>query len=276
MNSSRKADWTLPSVVYLYDEPSSPSLRIGDIEEFLKEKIPDLDVRMRKEFLSFHSHDLDELAKNLAYSKVKGIADIQEEPEPLPLEVEFEKRQLMEPHKRLIGILYDGFHLQRAFREVLPAKELRTDIAHVVFTNRIICTYEKGEGRYHARVILCGYPSLISTSGLVEAPARPREFYAIKQKYAAMGSEAPIDELKAALKGKFIDYDDENLTQVMKGYALQSIFYHATGEPFCEDKNCVLFNAHWQEEVINAQIVSGQLCSLHEEMLSEMARSQKE
>ncbi|MFQ5884455.1 MAG: DUF6775 family putative metallopeptidase [Thermoplasmata archaeon] len=273
MSSSRKADWTLPSVVYLYDEPSSPSLRIGEIEDFLKEKIIDLDVRMRKEFLSFHSRDLDVLAERLASTKVRGMEGPKEEAEPLYGEVQFEKRILREPHRRIAGILYDGFRLQRIFRELLPEKELHTDFTHVVFTNRIFCTYEKGDARYHARVIMCGYPSLISTSGLVEAPAKPKEFYVVKQKYAAMGAEPPIEELKESLKGRFIDHGDENITQALKGYVLQSIFYHATGEPFCKDRNCILFNAHWQEEVINAQIVSGQLCSVHERMLSELARS---
>ncbi|TET89320.1 MAG: hypothetical protein E3J35_10545 [Methanomassiliicoccales archaeon] len=275
MSSSRKADRTLPSVVYLYDEPSTPSLRIGEIEDFLKEKIPDLDVRMRKDFLSFHSRDLDKLAEKLAATKVRGMEGLKEEAEPLYGEVQFEKRMLREPHRRIMGMLYDGFRLQQAFRELLPEKELRTDFAHVVFTNRIFCTYEKGDARYHARVIMCGYPSLISTSGLVEAPAKPKEFYVIKQKYAAVGAEPPVEELKESIKGRFIDHGDENITQALKGYVLQSLFYHATGEPFCKDRNCILFNAHWQEEVINAQIVSGRLCSVHGEMLREMVGSQK-
>jgi hypothetical protein len=276
MKFSRKADWILPSVVYLYDEPSSPNFRIGEIADFLKEKIPDFDVRTRKEFFSFHSHDVEGLAKKLASAKVTGIEGLQEETEPLYGEIEFEKKMLREPHRRLLGMLYDGFRMQSVFREVIPEKELHADLAHIALTNRILCTHEKGDNRFHARVIMCGYPSLISTSGLVEAPAKPREFYLMKQKFAATGSDPPIEELKEAFKGKFIDYDDENVTQALKGYALQSVFYHATGEPFCEDKNCVLFNAHWQEEVINAQIVSGQLCSVHQEMLTKMAGERKD
>ncbi|UCD92295.1 MAG: hypothetical protein JSV43_08800 [Methanobacteriota archaeon] len=273
MNSSRKADRTLPSVVYFYDEPSTPSFRIGEIADSLKQKIPDLDVRMRKEFFSFHSHDLDELAKNLASTKVRGMDELKEESEPLYGEIQFEKRALNEPLRRIMGILYDGFRFQKVLRDLIPKKEMHTGCAHIIFTNRLFCTYEKGDGRYHARVIMCGYPSVISTSGLVEAPAKPKEFYVMKQKYAAMGSEPPIDELKETIKGRFIDYDDENLTQALRGYALQALFYHATGDPFCKDNNCVLFNSHWQEDVINAQIVSGQLCFVHEEMLKEMVGS---
>jgi hypothetical protein len=276
MNFSTRNDFIIPSVVYLYDEPSSPSFRIGEIADFLKEKLPNVDVMARKEFFSFHSYDIEELSKELASAKIRGIEGSQEEIEPLYGEIQFEKRILQEPHKRLMGILYDGYRLQRVLRKMLPEKESCTDVAHIAFTNRIFCTYEKGDNRFHARVIMCGFPSIITTSGLVEAPAKPREYYLMKQKYAATDSEPPIEELKAAFEGRYIDYDDENTTQALKGYVLQSIFYHATGEPFCEEKDCVLFNAHWQEEVLNAQIVSGRLCELHEKLLSELAKGRRE
>ncbi|MCK5291491.1 MAG: hypothetical protein KAR39_05705 [Thermoplasmata archaeon] len=276
MNSSTRNDHILPSIVYVYDEPSSPSFKIGEIADFLKEKLPNVDVMTRKEFFSFHTHDLGELAKELASAKVRGIEGLQVKEEPLYGEVQYEKRILQEPHRRTMGILYDGYKMLRVLREVLPENEATTDTAHIAFTNRIICTYEKGDNRFHARVIMCGFPSLISTSGLIEAPAKPREYYLMKQKYAAMDSEPPAQELKAAFEGRFIDYDDENMTQALKGYTLQSIFYHTTGEPFCEDKDCMLFNAHWQEEVLNAQIVSGQLCERHGKMLEEMVNGRRE
>lgn len=275
MSSSRRTNLVLPSVVYLYDEPSSPTFRIGEIADYLKEMLPNIDIMMRNEFFSFHSQDLDALAKELASSKIRGIEGVQEELEPLHGETQFEKRILAEPHRRMMGILYDGFRLQRVLRRVLPENEANLEIAHIAFTNRLFCTYEKGDNRYHARVIMCGYPSLISTTGVIEAPAKPKEFYAIKQKYHVLGTEPPVEELKATFEGRFIDYDDENLTQALKGYALQAIFYHSTGEPFCENNNCVLFNAHWQEEVINAQILSGQLCERHKGILEQLARGQQ-
>jgi hypothetical protein len=276
MNSSIRNDFRLPSVVYLYDEPSSASFRIGEIADFLKGMLPDVDVMTRKEFFSYHSTDIEGLARDMASAKVRGIADLQVEEEPLYGEVQYEKRIMQEPQRKMMGILYDGYKILRVYRGILQANEATMDIAHIAFTNRIICTYEKGDNRFHARVIMCGFPSLISTSGLVEAPARPREYYLMKQKYAATDSEPPLEELKAAFEGRFIDYDDENMTQALKGYVMQSIFYHTTGEPFCEDKNCMLFNAHWQEEVLNAQIVSGQLCERHEQMLEDMPTGRTE
>jgi hypothetical protein len=51
---------------------------------------------------------------------------------------------------------------------------------------------------------------------------------------------------------------------VLKGYVLQAVFYQATGEAFCDDPDCRLFNAHWQEEVLRAQRdVPYDLCPRH-------------
>jgi len=50
-------------------------------------------------------------------------------------------------------------------------------------------------------------------------------------------------ELKERFKGSFIDYEDERLTEVIKGYVIQTVFYCLIGNPFCEDKGCRLYNA---------------------------------
>jgi hypothetical protein len=44
-----------------------------------------------------------------------------------------------------------------------------------------------------------------------------------------------------------------------------------TGEPFCEERECRLFNAHWQEDLLHAQLDGGSdLCAKHERMLAEI------
>ena len=40
--------------------------------------------------------------------------------------------------------------------------------------------------------------------------------------------------------------------------------YHVTKEAFCEDPECRLFNAHWQAELLRAQVESGRLCPRHQ------------
>jgi hypothetical protein len=166
--------------------------------------------------------------------------------------------------------LYDGFKLQAIVWELVPELERSTDHAHVVFTNRLFGTWDEDDKRYHARVSVYGFPSIISTTGIVEAPARPKEFYLLKQQYAALGmTSIPLEVLKEKFTGRFIDHDDERLTEIMKGYVMQAIFYHLAPSPFCENKRCRLYNAHWQEEVLKAQLEPPAFCEKHGRILEQ-------
>ncbi|MFQ6129785.1 MAG: DUF6775 family putative metallopeptidase, partial [Candidatus Hadarchaeaceae archaeon] len=108
-------------------------------------------------------------------------------------------------------------------------------------------------------------------TGIVEAPARPKEFYVLKQRYAALGgTDAQLEELKEKFRERFIDYDDERLTEVMKGYVMQAVFYHLKLDPFCVDKRCRLWNAHWQEEMLEAQLSQPEFCEQHERELAQL------
>jgi hypothetical protein len=61
------------------------------------------------------------------------------------------------------------------------------------------------------------------------------------------------------------------MTDVLKGYVAQALFYHLVGYPFCEDKNCRLFNAHRQSELLHAQLHSPyEFCSKHQAVLYQL------
>ena len=255
--------------IYLYDCPASSTLEISEIRADLIDMIPGTDVEVRKDFIAHHSgqNGLEELAKKMAYNRVRSMKKGKKATEPLPLEIQLEER-LLTGKTSVIGILYDGFELQRTFRDLLPAAELDLGIVHIIFTGRLFATAGNDDPRYHARVIILGFPAIISTSGIVEAPARPREFYRLKQLYSSMGTyELKKKELEDDFSGRFIDYDDRRMTEVMKGYVLQAIFYQMTGEAFCRSPLCRLYDAHWQEEVITTQMESGKLCDHHEKIL---------
>ena len=50
-----------------------------------------------------------------------------------------------------------------------------------------------------------------------------------------------------------------------------SIFYQRGEKPFCHDKNCRLYNAHWQEELIQSQSDSPyEFCPTHRRILKEL------
>jgi len=208
----------------------------------------------------------DEIARKLAAIKVRQVNRNKSFVEPLGAEIEYERRKLLYSKVKSFGILYDGFELLALLSRLIPEAELSLDHCHIIFTNQLFGTWSEDDHRYHARVSVYGFPSLISTTGVVEAPAKPRDFY-LKQQLGVS-----LLTLKEEFKGKFIAYNDLRLTEVMKGYVMQALFFHITGSPFCKNKNCRLFNAHWQEDLIQAQLTSkNDFCLQHEKILTHLA-----
>ncbi|MDJ0268999.1 MAG: hypothetical protein NXY59_00315 [Aigarchaeota archaeon] len=251
--------------LHLYADPSSKTLNPEEIAEYLREKLPALEVDVRQEFFTYHAADFEHVAPLLAAARIRNPLKRLDNRQPLYGEVEYEKSLLKNPSKRPLGILYDGFMIQAICHSLLKREENNLSEAHIIFTGRLLATY--GEDRYHIRVIICGYPSLISTTGIVEGPAKPREFYIATTHTAAQLTPLIWEEMKQQMRGRFIEYDDERLTEVMKGYVLQAVFYQALGEAFCDNKHCRLYNSHWQEEVLEAQLAGHELCNKHRKML---------
>ena len=170
-------------------------------------------------------------------------------------------------------ILYDGFMIQRLFEAMINENEANTDHVHIVFEDRLICTFSEEDWRYHARTILGGSPSIISTTGIIEAPAKPKEWYIKQMQLANYGICSDDDENysnpSSNEKEKYLDYGDYRINFAAVGYALQVLFFFITeGNPFCNDINCRLYNAHWQEELIYSQIQNKRLCNEHTELLN--------
>ncbi len=252
--------------IVLYNEGVAEILDIKEIAKYLREKLGKVPVDMREKTFALYPEKSFDYARKLASIRVHDVSSqMASDQEPLYGEVQYEHRRILGKTKAF-GILYDGFYLQRIFSELIPAGERDFDIVHIFFTNRLFATWKEGDRRYHARTSVYGFPSVISTSGLVEAPAKPREYYLLKQQYEMLGKD--LLELKERFRGRFIDYEDERLTEVMKGYTIQAVFYALSGDPFCEDKGCRLYNAHWQEDLIFAQLESEyEFCERHSGIL---------
>jgi hypothetical protein len=106
---------------------------------------------------------------------------------------------------------------------------------------------------------------------VVEGPARPREYYVLKQRFVAIGMrDAAAVKLDEEFRERALVHDDPRFTQVMWGFALQALFYHFNGEAFCPERTCPLYNAHWQEEMLQAQLKGG-LCPHHQEELRRLS-----
>ena len=163
--------------------------------------------------------------------------------------------------------LLDGFELQRIYSDFICEDEMELGHVHVIFIDSLVATYDEVTRRFHARTLICGTPSIISTNGIIEAPAKPRDYY-----FRMMLSDLldlSNEEIKTKFNGRFIDYGDPSVFCAALGFAVQAVFYFLTdGDPFCIENTCTLYNSHWQEEMIRAQVRTPKFCKYHETLLS--------
>ena len=255
------------SKIILYDEPSVPEIKIKDLAEFLNRKIK-VDTEIRGSFLN-HFNVEQKIITKIASGRILNLYTPFERHKPTIDEIESEQEG--ERFTRDNIILYDGFELQNVFTEIIPKSEQSSDIFHIIFTRRLTCTFDYNDYRYHGRAVICSNPSIISTTGMIEAPAKPREYYL--KLYEKLSQGLNLDSIKNEFKGKFLEYHDRNLNLVVRGYAMQAIFYYLTGQAFCESKECMLYNAHWQEELLHSQIQVGSLCEHHENIMESIISS---
>ena len=162
-------------------------------------------------------------------------------------------------------VCYDGFEMLRIAASMVPARDAADPLAfHVVLTDRLPCTYDPDGMRYHGRALVAANPSLISTTGMVEAPARPRRYYVEMMAMRAAGAGGDEAAAGAAHAGAFLERGDRRLAEAAYGYALQAAAHIVTGEAFCADRDCRLYNAHWQADLLHSQLRPGSgLCRAH-------------
>ena len=260
-----------PKSLYLYRGEARTGIHYEELVDYLQQLFSTLKILPRDNIFretlptgepARNEKIIRSWARRLAALKIVNPAEEFRENEPFPAEIKFEIRKLTGPEKIRGGPLYEGVRLSQFLSELISASEPAGDCIHLIITDRLFATWDENDRRYHARVSIYSFPSIISTAGIVEAPAKPREFY-LKLR---MGFDR--EALKEEFSGRFIDYDDPRLTEVLKGYLLQAILFHLQGEPFCPDPNCRLYNAHFQEEVLRAQLYSPyEFCPRHREIM---------
>lgn len=251
----------IPSSFRIYEEGEYPGLNLKDLKDYLQEKTA-IPVYLEGNIYQRVSERIDLMAQKLAQLRIKNPLK-----GPLPKmvlegEVNYEKERLKNPNWKSFGILYEGILYQQVLRDFIFKERLNDQPCMILVTNQLIGTWDQNHFRYHIRTSLYGFPHIISIPGLTMGPAKPREFYIKRQ----MG--VPMELLKEEYNERFLEYGDWRITEVLKGYVMQALFYELIGNPFCEDPECRLFNSHWQEEMIRAQLDGAyELCSRHEEIL---------
>ncbi len=258
--------------IILYKEPAITEINIEQLTIFLEKNFP-IKVEIKENI--FKEISLENI-KKISNIRIKDITNPFLEHVSSGEEIDFEKRlcedtSLMDSTTKVEDaqeisqvFMYDGFELQKILRYLNEDNET----LHVILTNRLTCTFDEEDKRYHARAVICANPSIISTTGIIEAPAKPKEYYFEVMKLKSQGVD--IKSAKEKYKGKFLEYNDKRLTKILEGYLLQVIFYNITGESFCKDIECRLNNAHWQKDLLFSQLEITKLCKKHNEILTNL------
>ena len=249
------------SKIVFYDEPSVPEIDLDNLIRFVK-KHTEIHTEKRKSILKLGTA---QDAIKIASSRIFKLSVPYTKHTPTAEEIRFEEKNMQDTANNPNITYYDGIRLQNAFANMISGEELVQDVFHVIFTNKLCCTYDDTDKRYHGRALIGSNPAVISTTGIIEAPAKPREYYFDLITKSKLGVN--IDSLKGKYAGTYLEYHDKRLSTVVEGYFLQALLYYVSGEAFCEDKDCRMFNAHWQKDLLHSQLEVKKLCKRHQKIL---------
>jgi len=253
--------------IILYDEPTVPEIQLERLEKFIRE-IFTIEIETRKNIFQYSSKNISE---KIASCRIFDLKKRFEKHNPSAESIQLEKEN-KDMSKRDEMILYDGFEFHKAITELIPINENKINTLHIIFTNKLTCTFDENDFRYHARALIGSNPTIISTTGMIEAPAKPKQYYL---DLMTNFSEKRVEEIKKKYKGEFLEYHDSRISEITEGYLLQAIFYNETGEAFCEHRDCRLFNAHWQKDLFFSQLENKRFCKKHQEILNELKNQSK-
>ena len=249
-------------LIYFYNEIPEEDLDLTRVLDYLAKRCSFAKVTVRDNFINhFFSNELIAGLTdciNTELSVERGFDKTDNE------RLAYEQSAYLKPGAISPNVIYDGWRLWELLQAQIPEDEAAQNMLHLILTPRLPVTEDEKKHRYHARTIIMGQPSIISSTGLIEAPARPVEYYVLQRGYQMMGQEIPDAELKERFGGQFLEYHDLRLTEVTLGYLMQAIAYHFYGEGFCDDPHCRLYNAHRQQEMLTAQLEPPEFCSKHQ------------
>ena len=199
------------SKIFLYDEPAVQEIQISNLKNFLLETFP---VEVEVKECVFHNLDEKDIEK-ISCCRVFDTTSPFKKHTPNKQEIDFEKNvckdtKLMENTIKVEDaeriedvVMYDGFQIQNAISTTISQDYLIQNNLHIVFTNKLTCTYDNLDHRYHGRTVICSNPAIISTTGMIEAPAKSREYYLEAMKCKVQGLD--IKSVKKNHSGEFLD-----------------------------------------------------------------------
>jgi hypothetical protein len=278
--------------IKLYNESSWPELDIDKIRSNLSKVLPNNLIEKENNSFFLCLNSLLDKEKNFEFYNKAIVRDLKSPSNIYDLNYyqysnTVEKNEtLSKDKKKFVSImLYDGFVVQKILQNIiendddeyqrqqrqqykrLPNLSVKFSTINIIITDKLLCTFDETDWRYHARSLICGNPTLISTSGIVEGLAKPRDYYF--KLFFYKGDPNIVDNLTTEYKDRFIRYNDPRINDVIEGLVLQSIFYFINlGDPFCADRDCRFFNAHFQDDIIRTNIKEKKLCQRHKILLN--------
>jgi len=261
------------SKIFLYDEPAVQEIQISNLKNFLIETFS-VDVEIKKSIFNTFSENVIEKISGCRIFDPRtqfnpynpGRKEVNFEKQVCQDTKMMEKTTMVEDAERIEDVvMYDAFEIQNIIHDTVTENDADSSNLHIIFTNKLICTYDTADGRYHARTVICSNPAIISTTGMVEAPARSREYYLEVMKCKMQGLS--IHDAKKNYEQEFLNYHDKRLSRIAEGYLLQAVFYYINGDAFCDSLDCRLNNAHWQKDLLYSQLEIGKLCNKHQALL---------
>lgn len=250
------------SKIILYDEPTVPQIQLKKLEKFVSDTFP-VKIEIRGNFFHGSNQNMYEKIASTRIFDLKKPFKIYT-PTIEKIKIETQNKDMSNKEEMT---LYDGYEFQKTVSEFISTEESKENVLHIIFTNKLTCTFDENDFRYHARSLIGSNPAIISTTGIVEAPAKPKQYYFDLMTEV---TKERIDEIKEKYKGEFLEYNDSRLSEIIEGYLLQAIVYYETGDAFCENKECRLYNAHWQKDLFHSQLENKKFCNKHQEDLKEM------
>ncbi|OGP53031.1 MAG: hypothetical protein A2Y65_08995 [Deltaproteobacteria bacterium RBG_13_52_11] len=205
-------------------------------------------------------------AEDLAVLRVINFDSPDLNEEPFPIEIAFERRK-SETCQCGNGAVYAGVQLAMVLSKGLSARGVLWGGKPFFITRDYIATFDRDDLRWHLRYGVFSFPTIISLPGIIEAPARPREYYLLRSQ------GIPDEMMPDSLKDRYLTINDPRFPRVLAGILLQAFFYFQIGDPFCPDPLCSLYHAHWQEELLRSQRNEPYIvCLRHQQVLEKEER----
>jgi len=255
----------IPLWFEIYEEGDLKRVNLNELKDYVRETTGIRVFLCGNIYESISTEQIEMIAQKMAQLRINDPQKGSLTKKPFDGVVAYEKERIINREWKSFGILYEGILYQKLLAVFSLKGSLDERICSILITNQLIGTWDQNDHRYHIRTSIYGFPHIISVPGLVLGPAKPREFYIKRQ----MG--VPVEILKEEYRGRFLDHEDSRMTEVVKGYTIQALFYQLMEDPFCADPNCRLFNSHWQEEMIHAQLNGKyEFCPRHESILKKI------